>query len=58
MTNANPNEIKSKLGRYNFKIFSLLKIPDKANPDYFKQLLKKYNLQPREVIYFDHKKRT
>ncbi|MEK6824531.1 MAG: HAD-IA family hydrolase, partial [Nanoarchaeota archaeon] len=56
VTNANPNEIKSKLGRYNFKIFSLLKIPDKANPDYFKQLLKKYNLQPREVIYFDHKK--
>lgn len=55
VTNANPQEIKSKLQNYNFEVFSLLKNPDKSNPKYFKQLLEKYNFSPHEVIYFDHK---
>ncbi len=55
VTNANPKEIISKLNNYNFEVFSLLKNPDKSNPKYFKQLLKKYELSSHEAIYFDHK---
>jgi len=56
VTNANQEEIKSKLKEHNFDIFTLNKNPDKSNPIYFKELLKKHNLQPEDVIYFDHKK--
>jgi alanyl-tRNA synthetase len=55
VTNAEISEIKSKLGNYNFEIFSLLRNPEKSNSKYFKVLLEKYNLKPEEVIYFDHK---
>ncbi len=55
VTNTEEKEIKSKLEKYNFDVFTLLKNPDKSNLDYFKILLDKYKLKAEEVIYFDHK---
>ncbi|MEK7498199.1 MAG: HAD-IA family hydrolase, partial [Patescibacteria group bacterium] len=41
----------------NWKAFSLEeKKIKKDNPEYFKLLLKEFNIIPEEVIYFDHKK--
>lgn len=54
-TNSNPKKVKEILKNYDFEIFSLEKDPDKSNPEYFEKLLKKYSLNPGEVIYFDHK---
>ena len=61
VTNANLNDSKNKSivelsKKENIEIFTLNKNPDKSNPDYFRELLKKYNLKAEEVIYFDHKK--
>ncbi|MBI2452008.1 HAD-IA family hydrolase [Candidatus Pacearchaeota archaeon] len=55
VTNADIKEIKSKLNGYDFEVFSLMKNPDKSNPDYFREFLKRYNLKKEEIIYFDHK---
>lgn len=43
----------------NWKAFSLEdKDITKSNPEYFKALLKKFNLAPEEVMYFDHDKKN
>ena len=55
-TNAEKEEIKSILNNYGFHVFTLNKSPSKEKPEYFKKLLDEYNLDPKEVIYFDHKK--
>ncbi|MEK6819842.1 MAG: alanine--tRNA ligase-related protein, partial [Nanoarchaeota archaeon] len=41
-------------GKKGVEIFTLNKKPDKTNPDYFRQLLKKYNLVKEDIIYIDH----
>ena len=41
----------------NWKAFSLEeKEIKKDNPEYFKEIIKKFNLVPEEIIYFDHDK--
>src|SRR3989338_798951 len=55
-TNADPKEIKLQLKECNFEVFSLMKSPGKGHPDYFRRLLERHNLNPDEVIYFDHDK--
>ncbi len=41
----------------NWKAFSLEeKGIEKTNPEYFKALIKKFNLAPEEMLYFDHSK--
>lgn len=42
----------------NWKAFSLEEGIKKDNPQYFKTLLEKFNLMPKEVIYFDHDKKN
>ena len=51
---------KSSLGRNsNWEAFSLEENEiNKDNPKYFKELLKKFNLKPEEVMYFDHDKKN
>jgi HAD superfamily hydrolase (TIGR01509 family) len=46
----------NKITPHNFEVFTLNKDPDKSNPIYFEKLLKTYNLNKSELIYFDHKK--
>ncbi|MDP3916704.1 MAG: hypothetical protein Q8Q42_00260 [Nanoarchaeota archaeon] len=55
VTNANEEE-KLKYGIVNmpYEVFTLSHNPNKTNPEYFKNLLKKYSLLQDEVIYFDH----
>ena len=40
----------------NISVFTIKNNPNKTNPQYFKELLREYNLNPNEIIYFDHSK--
>lgn len=55
LTNANDEQIE-KLGMTNppYELFTLKHNPDKPDPVYFKTMLKKYNLRPEDVVYFEH----
>lgn len=37
-----------------YEVFTLEKNPSKTNPQYFETLLKRYELTPDQVIYFEH----
>ena len=37
-----------------YEFFTLKHSPDKTDPEYFKQLLTKFNLRPKNVLYFEH----
>ncbi|MBS3099248.1 HAD-IA family hydrolase [Candidatus Pacearchaeota archaeon] len=54
-TNADSEKIMPLLKDYKFEIFSLMKKPEKSNPEYFKKLLEKYKFDKNKIIYFDHK---
>ncbi len=50
---------RSLVNETNWKVFSLEENGiKKDNPEYFKELLKRFNLIPEEVIYFDHDKKN
>ncbi|HRY59993.1 MAG TPA: HAD-IA family hydrolase [Patescibacteria group bacterium] len=55
LTNANDEEFK-KLGfdKIPYEIFTLKHNPEKSEPEYYKTLLKHFNLEPQDVIYFEH----
>lgn len=55
LTNANDEQMK-KFGLVNlpYELFTLKHNPDKVNPKYFNTMLKNLDLQPEEVIYFEH----
>ncbi|MBT8259773.1 MAG: HAD-IA family hydrolase [Flavobacteriaceae bacterium] len=55
LTNANDDE-KKTFGIVNmpYPVFSLAHKPNKPNPDYFKKILSEYDLNPKDVIYFEH----
>lgn len=42
------------LGKMPYEVFTLKHNPEKTNPEYYKILLKKYNLNKENVIYFEH----
>lgn len=37
-----------------YEVFTLKHDPEKTDPGYFKILLAKYDLNPEEVVYFEH----
>jgi len=37
-----------------YEVFTLKHNPEKMNPEYYKILLKQYNLDKKDVIYFEH----
>ena len=42
------------LNRVPYEVFSLKHNPDKPDPVYFQKLLEHFNLNPADVIYFEH----
>lgn len=55
LTGANEEQWKHfNLDVSPYEVFTLKHNPEKTDPEYFKILLAKYNLQPSEVIYFEH----
>ena len=55
LTNADDEEVK-KFGLVNlpYELFTLKHKPNKTDPTYFKIMLKHFNLNPKDVIYFEH----
>lgn len=55
LTNANDEQI-AEFGLTNlpYEMFTLKHNPDKTNSAYFEQMLKHFNLQSTDVIYFEH----
>jgi FMN phosphatase YigB (HAD superfamily) len=55
LTGANDDQIeKFGLNNIPYEFFTLKHNPEKSNPEYYKTLLKKFNLNSDEVIYFEH----
>ncbi len=42
------------LDKMPYEVFTLKHNPEKTNPEYYKIMLKNFNLAPKEVIYFEH----
>ena len=57
LTNANDEQI-SKFGLNNlpYELFTLKHSPDKVDRVYFEKMLKNFNLNKDDVIYFEHNK--
>ena len=55
LTGAN-NEQQEKFGLNNlpYEFFTLKHNPEKTDPEYYKIMLKNFNLNKDEVIYFEH----
>ncbi|MAF34623.1 hypothetical protein CMO91_02140 [Candidatus Woesearchaeota archaeon] len=55
LTNANDEEME-KFGLHDmpYPVFTLKHEPDKTDPKFFKTMLKNFNLQAQDVIYFEH----
>lgn len=57
LTGANDEQFKEfNLNRSPYEVFTLKHDPEKTDPKYFEILLNKYELQPNEVVYFEHNK--
>lgn len=55
LTNANDEQlIKYGLTNLPYEIFTLKHNPDKIDSNYFQQMLKHYNLEANDVVYFEH----
>ena len=56
LTNANYEQMK-KFGLDNmpYEVFTLKHDPEKTDPKYFEIMLKHFNLEVGDVIYFEHK---
>jgi HAD superfamily hydrolase (TIGR01509 family) len=55
LTNANDDQmVQFGLTDMPYEVFTLKHNPDKPDPEYFKTMLAHFNLQPNEVIYFEH----
>lgn len=55
LTNANDEQMISfGLISLPYELFTLRHNPDKTDPKYFRTMLKHFNLQPGDVIYFEH----
>lgn len=55
VTNASDEQVVA-LGLVNlpYELYSLKHNPEKTDPEYFRILLKEYNLDVKDVIYFEH----
>ncbi len=57
LTNANDEQMVTfGLTNLPYELFTLKHNPDKVNPGYFQFMLKHFNLQAKEVVYFEHNK--
>lgn len=55
LTNANDEQfLKFNLDKAPYEVFTLKHDPEKTNPKYFELMLKNYNLNVEDVIYFEH----
>jgi HAD superfamily hydrolase (TIGR01509 family) len=55
VTNADDEQIlKFGLDKVPYEVFTLKHNPEKTDPEYFRILMKKYNLAPEDIIYFEH----
>lgn len=55
VTNADyEKDNKYRLGEMPYEVFTMRHKPDKDDPVYFQTLFAKFNLDPTEVIYFEH----
>ncbi len=56
LTGANDEQFKKfNLHESPYEIFTLKHNPEKTDPEYYRILLKQYELSPEDVIYFEHK---
>lgn len=55
LTGANAEQReKFNLNNVPYPLFTLEHNPEKTDPKYFEILLKKYNLENKDVVYFEH----
>ena len=55
LTGANDEEfIKHGLDKIPYEVFTLKHNPEKSNPDYYKLLLKHFDLVINDVVYIEH----
>lgn len=57
LTNANDEQIKEfGLENLPYELFTLKHNPDKVEPEYFNKMLENFNLNTKNVVYFEHNK--
>lgn len=55
LTGANDEQFKAfGLDKIPYEVFTLKHNPEKTNPKYFEIMLKHFNLDVKEVVYFEH----
>lgn len=55
LTNANDEQMENfGLNKMPFEVFTLKHNPEKTDPKYFQIMLKHFNLDAEEAIYFEH----
>ena len=55
LTNANDEQMEEfELNNMPYEVFTLKHSPDKTDPKYFENMLKHFNLDTKDVIYFEH----
>ena len=55
ISSANDEQIeKFKLNDMPYEIFTLKHDPEKTDPEYYKKMLKHFNLEIDDVVYFEH----
>lgn len=55
LTNASDEQMAPfSLTNLPYELFTLKHDPDKVDPKYFEELLKHFDLTPKDVIYFEH----
>lgn len=55
LTGADDSQFKEfNLAVSPYEVFTLKHSPEKTDPAYYKKLLSSYNLQVKDVIYFEH----
>lgn len=55
LTGANDDQyIQFGLDKMPYEVFTLKHNPEKTDPEYYRKMLKKFNLSVDDVIYFEH----
>jgi len=55
LTGANDEQFKKfGLDKMPYEVFTLKHDPEKTNPEYYKQMLKHFDLTSADVVYFEH----
>ena len=55
LTGASDEQFKKfGLDKMPYEVFTLKHDPEKTNPEYYKKMLKHFNLASEDVVYFEH----